>query len=126
LRNFSLLSPGSRIVNLPLDFFQRRKLNALHLDTFKVHLEVCDQDDRASASDDVMRIAKPIFANLDPDTLFSWRSITRYVRCNYKVDFAVANSRQLFPIPYSTWLIQFHGSKKSHVNFLKISALMKL
>ncbi len=23
--------------------------------TFKVHLEVCDQDDRTSASDDVMR-----------------------------------------------------------------------
>jgi hypothetical protein len=53
------------------------------LTTFKVHLEVCGQDDRTSASDDVMRIAKPIFANLDPDTLFSWRSITQYVRCNY-------------------------------------------
>src|SRR6478735_7765223 len=32
--------------------------------TFKVRLEVCD---RTAASDDVMRVAKPIFANLDAD-----------------------------------------------------------
>ena len=35
--------------------------------TFKVRLEVCDQGDRTAASDDVMRVAKPIFANLDAD-----------------------------------------------------------
>src|SRR5215470_2172779 len=35
--------------------------------TFKVHLEVCDQGDRTAASDDVLRVAKPIFANLDAD-----------------------------------------------------------
>src|SRR5215471_8267231 len=35
--------------------------------TFKVRLEVCDQGDRIAASDDVMRVAKPIFANLDAD-----------------------------------------------------------
>ena len=47
--------------------------------TFKVRLEVCDQGDRTAASDDVMRVAKPIFGNLDADknTLFSWRSTTR-------------------------------------------------
>jgi len=35
--------------------------------TFKVRLEVCDVGDRAAASDDVMRVAKPIFATLDAD-----------------------------------------------------------
>jgi DNA repair protein RadC len=35
--------------------------------TFKVRLEVCDLGDRTAASDDVMRVAKPIFANLDAD-----------------------------------------------------------
>src|SRR5205809_6287346 len=35
--------------------------------TFKVRLEVCDVGDRAGASDDVVRIARPIFAELDAD-----------------------------------------------------------
>ena len=35
--------------------------------TFKVRLEVCDQGNRTAASDDVMRVAKPIFAELDAD-----------------------------------------------------------
>jgi DNA repair protein RadC len=35
--------------------------------TFKVRLEVCDVGDRTAASDDVVRIAKPIFADLDAD-----------------------------------------------------------
>ena len=35
--------------------------------TFKVRLEVCDQGDRTAASDDVLRIARPIFAELDAD-----------------------------------------------------------
>ena len=35
--------------------------------TFKVRLEVCDAGDRTAASDDVVRIAKPIFAELDAD-----------------------------------------------------------
>jgi len=35
--------------------------------TFKVCLEVCDQGDHTAASEDVMRIAKPIFAELDAD-----------------------------------------------------------
>ena len=35
--------------------------------TFKVRLEVCDLGDCTAASDDVMRVAKPIFANLDAD-----------------------------------------------------------
>ena len=35
--------------------------------TFKVRLEVCDQGERTSASDDVVRIARPIFAELDAD-----------------------------------------------------------
>jgi DNA repair protein RadC len=35
--------------------------------TFKVRLEVCDLGDRTAASEDVMRVAKPIFANLDAD-----------------------------------------------------------
>jgi DNA repair protein RadC len=35
--------------------------------TFKVHLEVCDVGDRTAASDDVMRVARPIFAELDAD-----------------------------------------------------------
>lgn len=35
--------------------------------TFKVRLEVCDVGERTAASDDVMRVAKPIFANLDAD-----------------------------------------------------------
>jgi hypothetical protein len=33
--------------------------------TFKVRLEVCDVGDRTGASDDVIRVAKPIFAELD-------------------------------------------------------------
>ena len=44
--------------------------------TFKVRLEVCDVGERTGASDDVMRVVKPIFANLEADTLFSWRSTT--------------------------------------------------
>ena len=35
--------------------------------TFKVHLEVCDVGDRTAASEDVMRVARPIFAELDAD-----------------------------------------------------------
>src|SRR5262245_13874496 len=35
--------------------------------TFRVRPEVCDQGDHTAASDDVMRVAKPIFANLDAD-----------------------------------------------------------
>ncbi len=35
--------------------------------TFKVRLEVCDVGDRTSASDDVVRVARPIFAELDAD-----------------------------------------------------------
>ena len=35
--------------------------------TFKVRLEVCDQGDRTAASEDVLRVAKPIFAELDAD-----------------------------------------------------------
>ena len=35
--------------------------------TFKVRLEVCGQGDRTAASDDVMRIVRPIFAELDAD-----------------------------------------------------------
>jgi len=35
--------------------------------TFKVRLEVCDVGERTGASDDVMRVAKPIFAELDAD-----------------------------------------------------------
>jgi DNA repair protein RadC len=35
--------------------------------TFKVRLEVCDVGERTAASEDVMRVAKPIFANLDAD-----------------------------------------------------------
>ena len=35
--------------------------------TFKVRLEVSDQGDRTAASDDVIRVAKPIFAELDAD-----------------------------------------------------------
>ena len=35
--------------------------------TFKVRLEVCDVGDRTGASDDVIRVARPIFAELDAD-----------------------------------------------------------
>ena len=35
--------------------------------TFKVRLEVCDLGDRTAASEDVVRVAKPIFAELDAD-----------------------------------------------------------
>jgi len=35
--------------------------------TFKVRLEVCDIGDRTGASDDVVRVARPIFAELDAD-----------------------------------------------------------
>jgi DNA repair protein RadC len=35
--------------------------------TFKVRLEVADVGDRTAASDDAVRIAKPIFAELDAD-----------------------------------------------------------
>lgn len=35
--------------------------------TFNVRLEVCDQGDRTAASDDVVSVAKPIFAELDAD-----------------------------------------------------------
>ena len=35
--------------------------------TFKVRLEVCDVGERTGASDDVMRVARPIFAELDAD-----------------------------------------------------------
>ena len=35
--------------------------------TFQVRLELCDVGDRAAASDDVVRVAKPIFAELDAD-----------------------------------------------------------
>jgi DNA repair protein RadC len=35
--------------------------------TFKVRLEVCEQSERTAASNDVIRIAKPIFAELDAD-----------------------------------------------------------
>src|SRR5215471_4213330 len=35
--------------------------------TFKVRLEVCDQGDHTAASEDVLRVAKPIFAELDAD-----------------------------------------------------------
>jgi DNA repair protein RadC len=35
--------------------------------TFKVRLEVCEQGERTVASNHVIRIAKPIFANLDAD-----------------------------------------------------------
>jgi hypothetical protein len=35
--------------------------------TFKVRLEVSDVGDRTAASDDVVRVARPIFAELDAD-----------------------------------------------------------
>jgi DNA repair protein RadC len=35
--------------------------------TFKVRLEVCDGGERTAGSDDVVRFAKPIFADLDAD-----------------------------------------------------------
>jgi len=35
--------------------------------TFKVRLEVCDVGDRTGRSEDVMRVARPIFAELDAD-----------------------------------------------------------
>ena len=35
--------------------------------TFKVRLEVCDVGERTGASDDVVRVARPIFADLDAD-----------------------------------------------------------
>jgi DNA repair protein RadC len=35
--------------------------------TFKVRLEVCDLGDRTAASEDVVRVARPIFAELDAD-----------------------------------------------------------
>jgi len=35
--------------------------------TFKVRLEVCDVGDRTGTSDDVVRVARPIFAELDAD-----------------------------------------------------------
>ena len=35
--------------------------------TFKVRLEVCDVGDRTAASNDVVRVARPIFAELDWD-----------------------------------------------------------
>jgi DNA repair protein RadC len=35
--------------------------------TFKVRLEVSDLGDRTAASDDVVRVARPIFAELDAD-----------------------------------------------------------
>jgi DNA repair protein RadC len=35
--------------------------------TFKVRLAVCDVGERSAASDDVMRVARPIFAKLDAD-----------------------------------------------------------
>ena len=35
--------------------------------TFKVRLEVCNVGERAVASDDVVRLARPIFAELDAD-----------------------------------------------------------
>jgi hypothetical protein len=35
--------------------------------TFKVRLEVCDIGDRTGGSDDVVRVARSIFAELDAD-----------------------------------------------------------
>jgi DNA repair protein RadC len=35
--------------------------------TFKVRLEVCDGGEHTAGSDDVVRFAKPIFADLDAD-----------------------------------------------------------
>ena len=35
--------------------------------TFKVRLEVCDQGDCTAASNDAVRVARPIFAELDAD-----------------------------------------------------------
>jgi DNA repair protein RadC len=35
--------------------------------TFKVRLEVCDQGNRTASSEDVVRVSKPIFADLDAD-----------------------------------------------------------
>ena len=35
--------------------------------TFKVRLEVCDVGERTGASDDVVRVVRPIFAELDAD-----------------------------------------------------------
>ena len=35
--------------------------------TFKVRLEVCDQGERTDVSNDVIRIAKTIFAEVDAD-----------------------------------------------------------
>ena len=35
--------------------------------TFKVRLEVCDLGERTAASDDAVRVARPIFAELDAD-----------------------------------------------------------
>ena len=35
--------------------------------TFKVRLEVCDEGERTAASEDVVRVARPIFAELDAD-----------------------------------------------------------
>jgi DNA repair protein RadC len=35
--------------------------------TFKVRLEVCDVGDRTGASEDVVHVARPIFAELDAD-----------------------------------------------------------
>ena len=35
--------------------------------TFRVRLEVCDQGNRTASSEDVVRVSKPIFADLDAD-----------------------------------------------------------
>jgi DNA repair protein RadC len=59
--------PSSRIANLLLDFFKRRDFCALYRDDFQVRLELCDVGDRAAAFDDVVRVARPIFAELDAD-----------------------------------------------------------
>ena len=35
--------------------------------TFRVRLEVCDLGNRTASSEDVVRVSKPIFADLDAD-----------------------------------------------------------
>jgi hypothetical protein len=57
--------PSSRIANLPLDFLKGESFMRYTVTMFKVRLEVCDVGDRTGASDDVIRVARPIFAELD-------------------------------------------------------------
>jgi len=58
---------SSRIANLSLDFFKGEIFMRYTVTTFKVRLEVCEVGERTGVSDDVMRVARPIFAELDAD-----------------------------------------------------------